>query len=363
VDPSEVLPPPLTPEDCNLQDFAFMPLDVQRLRDSGLAAEGTPEENWAAVLLWAASWHQVPAGSMPNSDTWLAKHAGYLMRGQIDPRWAEVRAGAMRGFVQCSDGRHYHPVICAKAAEAWAAKLDQRWRTECGRIKKHSDRHHLNLPRPSFNEWLAQGRPQGQRLPVPGDNGCPAGQGGGVPGDSGPCPSDVPGETLSKRERQGQEQGQGQISSVANATGADAPPAGRTAKPAKAGKPRREEDPVKREIWDTGLRLRLVGDVARDTVAGFLAKLIRDFGQPAVLEVVRAAETERPFNVQEYLMAGCLRATGRRLAPVATGQAARSASINAELDDMIFQLQNPGVSDDQIPPASDAIDVPSRVVG
>jgi hypothetical protein len=29
---------PLTPSDCDLTDFAFMPLDVARLRDSELAS-------------------------------------------------------------------------------------------------------------------------------------------------------------------------------------------------------------------------------------------------------------------------------------------------------------------------------------
>lgn len=52
------LPEPMVPEDCDLADFAFMPLDVARLRDSDLAANETPEACWAAVLLWSAAWHR-----------------------------------------------------------------------------------------------------------------------------------------------------------------------------------------------------------------------------------------------------------------------------------------------------------------
>lgn len=50
---------PLTPQDCDLRDFSFMPLDVVRLRDSTLAIKATGEEFRAAVccasLIFAAS--------------------------------------------------------------------------------------------------------------------------------------------------------------------------------------------------------------------------------------------------------------------------------------------------------------------
>jgi hypothetical protein len=174
-----------------------MPLDVGRLRDSDLASDETPEACWAAVLLWCASWHQVPAASVPDNDSWLAKHAGYAQRGKISKEWAEVREGALRGWIKCSDGRLYHPVVAEKAVDAWNSKLDQRWRTECGRIKKHNDRHQMSLPRPSFDEWMSLGCPSGQRLPVPSDSGDM----------SLGTETNVPRETNSKREREGQGQG------------------------------------------------------------------------------------------------------------------------------------------------------------
>jgi hypothetical protein len=162
-------PSPLTPPECDLRDFAYMPLDVLRLRDSDLASEQTPEENWAAVLLWAAAWHQVPAGSIPDSENWIAKAAGYMMRGRIDNRWKEVKAGAMRGFVLCSDGRWYHQVVCEKANESWISKLRQRHRTEVARIKKHNERHEVKLPVPEFEEWLSSVCRSGQPTNVAGD--------------------------------------------------------------------------------------------------------------------------------------------------------------------------------------------------
>lgn len=192
---------PLTPVDCDLRDFAFMPLDVVRLRDSDLAATESAEAFRAAVMLWCASWHQLPAASLPDDDRVLANLSGY---GRVVKEWQKERVGALRGWVTCTDGRLYHPVVAEKAMEAWRGKLERQWRTEAARIKKHNQRHTLSLEPMEFEEWLKAGRPQGQPLPVPGD--MPAlsvGQTGGRPGS-------VPGETHSKGQGDRQGQGQGQ---------------------------------------------------------------------------------------------------------------------------------------------------------
>src|SRR6201999_4481238 len=99
-----------------------MPLHIARLRDSDIVVVESPEAFRAAVLLWCAAWHQVPAASLPNDDRLLANLAGYGrdMRG-----WKAVRGGGLRGFVECSDGRLYHPVIAEKAIEAWEKKWER----------------------------------------------------------------------------------------------------------------------------------------------------------------------------------------------------------------------------------------------
>jgi len=196
------LPTPLTPADCDLQDFAFMPLDVGRLRDSDLASDETPEACWAAVLIWAASWHQIPAASIPNNDNWIAKQAGYAQRGKIDKDWTAVRKGALHGWVECQDGRLYHPVVAEKAVDAWKSKMEQRWKSECGRIKKHNQRHGTKVPTLDFDEWTRAGRPQGHPLPVPKDK----------PDEF----EDNYGDSDSKGQGEGQRQGQGQLTSKPN---------------------------------------------------------------------------------------------------------------------------------------------------
>jgi len=189
------LPAPLTPIDCDLRDFAFMPLDVVRLRDSDLAVTAEADEFRCAVLLWCASWHQVPAASLPDDDKILAQYAGY---GRVVKEWIKVRTGALRGWVKCADGRLYHPVVAEKANEAWLAKLRQRLKTECARIKKHNERHGTKLPFPEFDAWLEAGCPVGQPLFVPSDK----------PQMSPGQDADVTGEKQSKGQGEGQGQGQ-----------------------------------------------------------------------------------------------------------------------------------------------------------
>lgn len=163
---------PLTPPDCDLRDFQFMPLDVVRLRDSDLATKCSGEEAFAAVLLWCAAWHQVPAASLPDDDALLAQFTGY---GRVVREWLKVRPGALRGWVKCSDGRLYHPVVAEKALDAWNAKLQQRWRSECARIKKAAQRSNTTAVYPTFEEWAMSRGTQAN---------CPPGQTANVPGDS-----------------------------------------------------------------------------------------------------------------------------------------------------------------------------------
>lgn len=205
----------MTPADCDLRDFAFMPLDVVRLRDSDLAATESAESFRAAVMLWCASWHQLPAASLPNDDRVLANLAGY---GRVVKEWMKEREGALRGWALCTDGRLYHPVVAEKAMEAWRGKLERLWRTECARIKKHNQRHNLQAEPPEFEAWLSCGRPQGQMPNVPEDK-KPLSL-----GQDPPCPALVPNETASKGQREGQ--GQGQLIEIPDPNGSSpsAPP-------------------------------------------------------------------------------------------------------------------------------------------
>jgi hypothetical protein len=109
---TEDLSAPLTPADCDLRGLPYMPLDVIRLLDSDMFAEATGDEFKAAVALWCKSWTQVPAASLPNKDKVLAHLSGNA------EKWKRIKAGAMRGWILCSDDRWYHPVVAEKALAA-----------------------------------------------------------------------------------------------------------------------------------------------------------------------------------------------------------------------------------------------------
>lgn len=127
------LPEPLLPADVDLRDFPDMPFAVQRFRDSGIANTKHPEQVIAALMLWCASWHQRPAGSLPSTDAELSPLAGYG-RGVRD--FLRVKAGALHRMVLCSDNRFWHPVIAAKAANCWNSKIRERHKWSLDRTRK-----------------------------------------------------------------------------------------------------------------------------------------------------------------------------------------------------------------------------------
>lgn len=183
------LPNPLTPADCDLRDFSYMPLDVLRLRDSDLAARTTGEEFRCAVLLWCASWHQVPAASLPDDDVNLAIYAGF---GRMIDQWLKVKEGSLRGWIKSADGRLYHPVVAEKANEAWMAKHKQAYEKLAERIRKRNkaraEKGESPLEIPVLEKWLDMGLPVEKSL-FPEEFSSPSGgklnSSGGNSGSSG----------------------------------------------------------------------------------------------------------------------------------------------------------------------------------
>lgn len=139
------LPDPLTPAECDLRDYEWMPLDINRLLTSETWILGSADECKAALTLWCEAWRQVPAGSLPFDDRMLAflSRAGAL--------WPQVRDSVLRSWVRCSDGRIYHPVVAEKAIEAWEMKRRQRERTRAATEarKNRPPRAPIDVPPPA----------------------------------------------------------------------------------------------------------------------------------------------------------------------------------------------------------------------
>lgn len=134
---------PLTAPDCDCQGLPFMPLEVSRVQGSDLTALSTGDEFKAAVLLWCASWNQVPAASLPDEDRILARMTGYGLS-----EWKALRDMALKGWIKCSDGRLYHPLIADLATKAFAKRkgnsdrANSRWsRAKAGKSAPEMPRH------------------------------------------------------------------------------------------------------------------------------------------------------------------------------------------------------------------------------
>lgn len=134
------LPEPMTGADCDLRGMPYMPLDIVRLFDSDLYALSSGDEFKAALTLWGKAFLQVPAGSLPSDDRILAHLSG------AGVRWAKLRPMALRGWVLCSDGRLYHPVVSEKARDAWRIRCERRTRTEAARRARHTAKNEPEQP-------------------------------------------------------------------------------------------------------------------------------------------------------------------------------------------------------------------------
>ena len=118
------LPTPLTPPDCDLRGYEWMPLLGRRLFASDFDARASDLEFRVAMRLWWEAWQQVPAASLPNDDAVLCRLAGL---GRDTKTWKKLRAGmALHGFVLCGDNRWYHHVLAEQALKAYDSRLKHK---------------------------------------------------------------------------------------------------------------------------------------------------------------------------------------------------------------------------------------------
>jgi hypothetical protein len=157
---TEQAPPPFTTSEIDLDGMPGFMLDTEQLRQSELWALSTGDEFKAAVGLWCRAWVQKPAGSLPNDDRLLAAWSG------AGKRWGKVREMALRGFVLCSDGRLYHPVLCRDAHRAWGRRASYRERASNAAVarwggQKQSPSNASSMLEPPQGERQGEGDIQG----------------------------------------------------------------------------------------------------------------------------------------------------------------------------------------------------------
>lgn len=128
---TDQMPAPLVPADADLRDFAYTPIYRARLFGSAFHARASDAEWRAGVTLWLKSWDQTPPGSLPDDDIELCRLAELARDLKT---WKRLRAGALHGWIKCSDGRLYHKVVAEVVNESIKRKKAQRDKTVRARI-------------------------------------------------------------------------------------------------------------------------------------------------------------------------------------------------------------------------------------
>lgn len=129
------LPEPLVPSEVDLREFSYMPLYTDRLMRSRtwLRCKRRPELAFYLINLWGASWHELPSASLPDDDDQLADFA------RCDPhKWDDIKQSVMTesGWILCSDGRWYHPVVAEIALQSWAGCKTKEQKRAADRERK-----------------------------------------------------------------------------------------------------------------------------------------------------------------------------------------------------------------------------------
>lgn len=276
---------PLTPAGCDLRDFPHTPLFRARLFGSSFHARATDAEWRAGVTLWLKSWDQVPAGSLPDDDIELCRLAELARDVKA---WKKNKVGALRGWVLCSDGRLYHPVVAEGINTAIEAKIKQRLKTakaRIGALEKHLKEAKTDAEKARITEeirkvqqTLSQGLSQTQ--------------------------------SLDPREGEGKDKEKGLDSSVPKGTDGVPP-----APPSPPSPPKSPEDLAKAELWKAAVSVLEHGGCPPSQCRTFMGKLVGDYTFPTVQQAVAAAVSAQPADAREYLKATCQRIAGERQAP------------------------------------------------
>lgn len=258
---------PLTPADCDLRDFQYMPLDVERLRRSKawILCKRQPELAFYMLNLWSASWHEIPAASLEDDDDVLADAAMCDVK-----KWRKIKDILLRGWIKCSDGRLYHPVVAEKALSAWDRRTKATRKGRDGAAKRWAN---------------AAGNPPTNAAAIVEAK----------PADS-------------KGEGEGKGKGEEEASASLRSAGAAAPPADEARKP---------PDPAT-QLWREGLAILANLTKRGDTPCRkALGKMLDAIGgdHAALMAILRKAETEQPDGPIAWIRAAINSQSGL-LAPI-----------------------------------------------
>lgn len=294
---SNAAPAPLVPAEVDLRDFPGMWVDTDRLLRSDTWILGTSDEKAAAFTLWAESWHQVPAASLPSNDRVLAK----LSQAE---KWKTSREHALRGWVHCSDDRLYHPVVAEKALEAWIKKLSAAISGAVGNSKRWGVEVDTARMREQFRHAVGCLRGLNPASRVLKEKAVAVILAGSRPESGGDSGGD--GNATSGGDRKGSDQTR--PSSVTDVTGsAAAPPPGPTptAAPGSTANGVLTDRDV---IFANGLALLTAAGVSDRNARSFLGAQCKAHGDAAVRQALDRCASEAPLQPVPWLQAALMTA-------------------------------------------------------
>lgn len=292
---------PLTPAGCDLRDFPHTPLFRSRLFGSSFHARATDSEWRAGVTLWLKSWDQVPAGSLPDDDIELCRLAELARDVKT---WKKVKAGALRGWALCDDGRLYHPVVAEGINNAIEHKTKQRLKTAKARItalEKHLKEATTDADRARITDEIRKiQQTVSQSL------------------------SQTLSQGPSEGEGRGKEKGEGLDSSVPDGTGGEPP-----APAPKPPKVKTQAEEEKSTLW-AALKIAMVEQRTcpdHKEAGVLLGGLAKKYGNDVFLEAMRQTVANSPGDTHTYLIALCETAAGKRPGLGAQTFAERDAEV------------------------------------
>jgi hypothetical protein len=309
-------PLPLTPATCDLRDYPSMMMDVVRLFSSTFHARANDSEWRAGVTLWLKAFHQVPAGSFADDEIELTRAAEL---GRDFKTFRKLRPMALHGWVKCSDGRLYHPVVSEKALEAWIDRLTQRKVSQAGNAKRHNipfDPAEVDMEIERACGMLELLNPNSRALTKRVRKSKPTDTGSG--GSSPPTGPKIGAKNLPSGGENDPNGRNRNLEISPDGTPVDLP-SGSQAKLSEAKERKKEPETtslataaaapplradVRTEVWRDGLDIlrRLTGK-ADGTSRAFLGRLLKAAGDDcdAILQILHEAESLRPVDPEGWL--------------------------------------------------------------
>jgi len=163
------LPNPPIPKNVDLRKYPWMEFNIDKLLDSDFwrSTRKRPEVRGVALALWAAAWHQVPAGSLPDDIVVIADHADLDLPDELHgmtveeaKKWATdnkaqngssvpdriaIVTRSLHGFELCSDGRRYHSYLAPLAFEKFKLKTKQSTAGREGNATRWKDKQNSTV--------------------------------------------------------------------------------------------------------------------------------------------------------------------------------------------------------------------------